>query len=210
MRGWTILFVVAFAATRELATVYPARYQHFSNYVSYRTQKNNKTPCITLTTEHPELNLDYGVETGGYPFIRALGARTVQQACFEAGTGPFTWEVGRDGALIRGQQPAQSVRGATGFANYTFSFQTKIVRGGTGWKVAVSLGGQGTYCVVTSEYPLESTFLNTDRTLLPANALTVVYGWNLVNHATLESGSVRHHALPRAIKEHTWHFYDDE
>ncbi|EHA25330.1 hypothetical protein ASPNIDRAFT_131668, partial [Aspergillus niger ATCC 1015] len=75
-----------------------------------------------------------------YNEIWALGPRTVQQACIAADTAPSTWEVTGDGVYLRGQQPAQSVAGAS-FSNYTMTFQTNIVRGGTGWKHSVCLDG---------------------------------------------------------------------
>lgn len=79
-----------------------------------------------------------------------LGARAVQAACVEAGSQPSTWVVTDQGMLIRGRQPAQSANG-TSFSNYTMSSSTKIVREGTGWRVAAGLGGgYGPNLVLTS------------------------------------------------------------
>ncbi|KAL3254418.1 hypothetical protein ABHI18_008952 [Aspergillus niger] len=139
-----------------------------------------------------------------YNEIWALGPRTVQQACIAADTAPSTWEVTEDGVYLRGQQPAQSVAGAS-FGNYTMTFQTKIVRGGTGWKVAAGVGGFGPYFVLTSEYPVGSTFVNTNRTIVPPNSLAVGYGWNLVNQTSLTTGKVNHYSLPFNIKEGQWY-----
>jgi len=115
-----------------------------------------------------------------YTDIWGLGARAVQVSCVEAGSQPSTWEVTDQGMLIRGQQPAQSANG-TSFGNYTMSFSTKIVRGGTGWRVAAGLGGgYGPYFVLTSDYANESVFINTNRTVVPSNSLLFGYGWNIV------------------------------
>ncbi|RAK98159.1 putative alpha-L-rhamnosidase C [Aspergillus ibericus CBS 121593] len=139
-----------------------------------------------------------------YNEIWALGPRTVQQACIAANTAPSTWEVTADGVYLRGQQPAQSVMGAS-FANYTMTFHTKIIRGGTGWKVATGVGGFGPYFVLTSEYPPGSTFVNTNRTIVPPNTLAVGYGWNLVNQTSLTTGKVNHYPLPFNVKEGDWY-----
>ncbi|PWY93095.1 Six-hairpin glycosidase [Aspergillus sclerotioniger CBS 115572] len=139
-----------------------------------------------------------------YNEIWALGPRTVQQACIASNTAPSTWEVTSDGVYLRGQQPAQSVIGAS-FANYTMDFHTKIVRGGTGWKVAAGVGGFGPYFVLASEYPSGSTFVNINRTIVPPNTLAVGYGWNLVNQTSLTTGKVNHYPLPFDIKEGHWY-----
>ncbi|KAL4971425.1 Six-hairpin glycosidase-like protein [Aspergillus desertorum] len=130
-----------------------------------------------------------------YNEIWALGARTVQQACIEKGTAPTTWEVTPDGVLLHGQQSAQSVLGAS-FANYTMTFRTKILRGGTGWRVATSPMGFGLTLLLTSEYPEHSTFLNINRTLVPPSTLAVGYAitvsldeLQLISNAQFSSGS---------------------
>lgn len=138
-----------------------------------------------------------------YNEIWKLGARTVQQACIEKGTAPTTWELTPDGVLLRGQQAAQSALGAD-FANYTVSFTTKIVRGGTGWRVATSPASFGPSFLLTSEYPEHSTFLNTNRTLAPANTLAIGYGWNLVNQTSLATGKVSYFPLDFNVTEGLW------
>ncbi|KAL4920615.1 Six-hairpin glycosidase-like protein [Aspergillus aurantiobrunneus] len=138
-----------------------------------------------------------------YNEIWALGPRTAQQACIEKGTAPTTWELTPDGVLLRGQQSAQSALGA-GYANYTMSFQTKILRGGTGWRVATSPAGFGLTLLLTSEYPSKSTFLNTNRTVVPPNTLAVGYGFNLVNQTSLPSGRVSYYPLSSGVREGEW------
>lgn len=138
-----------------------------------------------------------------YNEIWALGPRTVQQACIANHTAPSTWEVTSDGVFLRGQQPAQSVKGAS-FANYTMTFRSKIVRGGTGWKAASGVDGYGPYFVLTSEYP-SGFFLNTNRTIVPPNTLVVGYGYNLVNQTSLTTGAIKHFPLSFDIKEGGWY-----
>ncbi|KAL4965459.1 putative alpha-L-rhamnosidase C [Aspergillus stella-maris] len=138
-----------------------------------------------------------------YNEIWNLGARTVQAACIEEGTARTTWDVTTDGVLLRGQQSAQSVVGAE-YSNYTMSFKSNIVRGGTGWRVAVSTMSFGPTFLLTSEYAAASTFLNVNRTLVPPNTLLVGYGWNLVNQTSLETGKVNYYPLDFDLKEGEW------
>ncbi|KAL4939999.1 Six-hairpin glycosidase-like protein [Aspergillus oleicola] len=58
--------------------------------------------------------------------------------------------------------------------------------------------------LLTSEYPAASTFLNTNRTLVPPNMLIVGYGWNLVNQTSLETGKVNYYPLDFDVKEGQW------
>ncbi|KAL4954392.1 Six-hairpin glycosidase-like protein [Aspergillus filifer] len=138
-----------------------------------------------------------------YNEIWALGARTVQSACIEKGTATTTWDVTDQGVLLRGQQSAQSVVGAE-LANYTMAFKSKIIRGGTGWRVAVSSMSFGPTFLLTSEYPEGGTLLNTNTTLVPSNTLLVGYGWNLVNQTSLETGKVNYYPLTFVVREGEW------
>ena len=126
----------------------------------------------------------------------------MQQACIEKDAAPTTWQVTREGVFLRGQQSAQSVVGPN-YANYTMSFSTKIVRGGTGWRVASGMLGFGPSFVLTSGES-KSSFLNTNRTLVPANKLAVAYGYNLVNQTSLEGGPASYYPLPFEIEENKW------
>ena len=139
-----------------------------------------------------------------YSQIWELGGKAVQAACVDSRSLKSTWEITNDGALIRGQETAQSVKGLT-YSNYTMSFMTKIVKGGTGWRVANSLPPYGPYFVLTSHYPEESTLINTDRTLLPSNSLVFGYGWSIVNQTTLDSGPVQHYPVSIPINENEWY-----
>ncbi len=131
-----------------------------------------------------------------YHPVWSLGARSVQAACLEPGTQPSTWEVTSDGAFIRGQYPAQSALGKD-FGNYTLTFSTKVVRGGTGWKVAGAMStSYGPYFLLTSNGP---TYANTNSTLMPKNTLVAGFGFTFVNQTILESGPVRYYDLPSSL-----------
>ena len=139
-----------------------------------------------------------------YSQIWGLGGKAVQAACVDSGSLKSTWEITDDGALIRGQQTAQSVEGIA-YSNYSMSFLTKILRGGTGWRVASPLQPDGPYFVLTSKYPAEAAFVNTNRTLLPPNSLIFGYGWSIVNQSTLDSGPVESYPVSITIKENEWY-----
>lgn len=141
-----------------------------------------------------------------YNNIFGLGGRVVQVACVDAGNAPSTWELTNEGALIRGQATAQSSSGALmGAANYTLEFDTKIVRGGTGWRVASAIQPLGPYFVLTSNYPEGSTFLNTNKTLLPPNTLIFNSDWNLANQSTLTTPANQYYPLNVSVEENKWY-----
>ncbi|KAL3420653.1 RhaA is able to hydrolyze alpha-1 [Phlyctema vagabunda] len=139
-----------------------------------------------------------------YNQIWGLGALAVQASCVDNASLASTWEITSEGALIRGQAPAQSMRGV-GMGNYTMSFMTKIIRGGTGWRVASGLAQYGPYFVLTSNYPEDSTFIDTDSQLLPPNSLIAGYGWSLVNQTTLPTSPLKHFAVNTTINEDQWY-----
>jgi hypothetical protein len=139
-----------------------------------------------------------------YSRIFDLGGRAVQVACVDAGSLPSTWEITADGALVRGQATAQFV-GGVGAANYTLEFYTKIVRGGTGWRVGSGHPPYGPYFVLTSEYPEGRTFANTNRTLLPPNTLVFNSGWSLQNQTGLETPANQYYPLDIAVEENKWY-----
>jgi hypothetical protein len=161
------------------------------------------------TSEHEELDQQPGhMDTNNdvYNRIFDLGGRVVQVACVDAGNAPSTWEITDEGAIIRGQASAQSSTGTLiGAANYTMEFHTKIVRGGTGWRVASAIQPLGPYFVLTSNYPEQSTFVNTNRTLLPPNTLIFNSGWSLLNQSTLQTPANQYYPLNVSIEENKWH-----
>lgn len=139
-----------------------------------------------------------------YSDIWGLGARVVQLACFDNGSQPQTWNITADGAYIPGQQPATSPLGYD-LSDYTLSFMTKIVRGGTGWRVLSSSIRSGPYLVLTSNYPNDTTFVNVDRSLLPPNTLIVGNGPSLINQTLLPTSANQYYPVSTTILEDTWY-----
>lgn len=146
----------------------------------------------------------FSSSNSNYDAVWGLGGRVVQAACFDKGSQPSTWNITADGALIPGQQPADCALGF-GQSDYTLSFMTKIVRGGTGWRVLSTDARSGPYLVLTSEYPAGSTFVNTDRTLLPPNTLVVGNGPSLINQTLLPTSANQYYPLPLNISEGVWY-----
>ncbi|KAK6431234.1 hypothetical protein LTR95_012605 [Oleoguttula sp. CCFEE 5521] len=189
---------------------------------SYFVQGGQRWQTVRLLTSHPITFTSIGFRATSahiaaddvpgqlrtsnsiYNDIWDLGARVVQAACVDAGNAPATWELTDQGALIRGQATAQSAKGL-GFANYTMTFFTKIVRSGTGWKVASGTTPYGATFVLTSEYPSDNTFVNTNRTLLPPNTLIFNWGWNIYNQTTVITGINRYYPLSMPVAEGRWH-----
>ena len=139
-----------------------------------------------------------------YNRVLDLGGRVAQVACVDACNAPSTWEITKDGALIRGQASAQSSLGVDA-ANYTLDFDLKIARGGAGWRVASAMKPIGPYFVLSSEYPEQNTFANTNRTLLPPNTLAFTTGWGLVNQSSLRGPENQYFTINTTIKENTWY-----
>ena len=137
-----------------------------------------------------------------YGDVWSIGARSLQTACVEADSQPSTWEVSSEGALIRGQYPGVSALGVK-FGSYTMSFKTKIVSGGTGWRVAGGAnGGYGPYFVLVSGGP---HLLNANQELLPPNTLVAGYGFSIINEAILSSAPPQYFELPEPILENEWY-----
>jgi len=137
-----------------------------------------------------------------YDDVWDIGARSLQTACVEADSQPSTWEISSEGALIRGQYPGVSTLGAN-FESYTMSFKTKIVTGGTGWRVAGGAnGGYGPYFVLVSEGP---HLLSTNQKLLPPNTLVAGYGFSIINQPILPSAPPQYFELPEPILENVWY-----
>ena len=136
-----------------------------------------------------------------YDKVWDLGARAVQASCVEAYTQPSTWQISKEGAYIRGQQPGISAAGAY-FGQYNVSFTTKITRGGTGWKVAADENqNYGAEFVLTTDGP---QLLNTDTSVVPPNTLIAGYGYSIVNFY-LGSATPIHYPNPFPIHENEWY-----
>lgn len=139
-----------------------------------------------------------------YNKIWKLGALAASAACLKAGSQRSTWDVTDDGALIRGQKPAITAL-ANGLVNYNLTFMTKIMRGGTGWSIAQDTSSQGLQLLLVSDLPEESTYVNTNTTLLPPNSVVLAYGWSFVNQSTLPSLYLDSFKVPVTVTEDTWY-----
>ncbi|KAH7380565.1 Six-hairpin glycosidase-like protein [Phaeosphaeria sp. MPI-PUGE-AT-0046c] len=139
-----------------------------------------------------------------YSQIFDLGGCVSQAACVDAGNAPSTWEITSDGALVRGQTSAQSALGVSA-SNYTISFDTKIVRGGTGWRIASAVEPLGPYFVLTADYTTTGALVNTNRTLLPPNTIAFNGGWSLVNQSTLLTPDTQYFPVTKSIEEGKWY-----
>ncbi|KAJ5682304.1 glycoside hydrolase family 78 protein [Penicillium macrosclerotiorum] len=139
-----------------------------------------------------------------YNEIWKLGANAVTAACFDANSQVSTWDITEDGALIRGQKPGSSVEG-NALVDYTLTFSSKIVRGGTGWSIAQPIGGTGILLLLVSNLPNETSYANTNRTLTPPNSVVVAAGWGFVNQTTLDSQAVGSFPVPFTIEEEKWY-----
>lgn len=79
-----------------------------------------------------------------YSDVWALGPNSIRHACVRNGTQRSTWELAPEGLLIRGQRAARSAHISRNLpSSYKMSFETKILRGGTGWVLDTALGGAG-------------------------------------------------------------------
>ncbi|KWU43435.1 hypothetical protein RHOSPDRAFT_35040 [Rhodotorula sp. JG-1b] len=139
--------------------------------------------------------------------IWQLGPRTQQLACFPPGSQVSTWEVdSENGAYIRGQKPATTVKGANA-KNYTLSFETMIDYGGVGWRLDTEIDNiwaEGPYLVLTSSYS-EGSFVNYNTSLVPPNTLVLGRGWSLQNQTTLTGYKLDTFEIPFDVTEKEWH-----
>lgn len=168
--------------------------------VSFRSISFNLTsahiPAETLPARFQSSNKQYDD-------IAGLGGISAEVACVDAGNALATWLVTTDGVLIPGQTPAQSAP-AKSLANYTMSFSTKIIRGGTGWRVAAGFP-EGPIFNLNSGYPADTTFLNVNRTLMPPNTIVFNYGRGLINREASNAAANQHFSVPFEVQEDTWY-----
>ena len=159
-------------------------------------------PSVEVKDPNHSLPGSFSTSNEIYQDVWALGARAVQAACLDAKSRPSTWEIFEEGAYIRGQQPAVSVKGAN-FAMYTLEFYTKITSGGTGWRVAAGInGGYGAYFILTSNGP---EMENHAWGALPRNQLTTSFGYSIVQQAILPSSPTQNYTVHHAVEEDEWH-----
>ncbi|KAG9242194.1 Six-hairpin glycosidase-like protein [Calycina marina] len=83
------------------------------------------------------------------------------------------------------------------------SFSTKIVHGGTGWRVAGGAnGGYGPYFVLVSSGP---QLASADLNLLPGNSLVAGFGFSIINQTILGSAPPQYFNLPITIVDNQWY-----
>jgi hypothetical protein len=134
-----------------------------------------------------------------YNQIWNLGARASTAACVDSGTQTSTWEVSESGTMMQGQLFAYSSL-SDDFENYTLTFDSKILRGGTGWSIAGSLN-----LVLTGDLPKSTTFVNTNTSLTPPNSIILAAGWSFVNQTTLPSYFLDTFYVPFDVQENKWY-----
>ncbi|KAF2021682.1 glycoside hydrolase family 78 protein [Aaosphaeria arxii CBS 175.79] len=103
--------------------------------------------------------------------IWSLGAKSVAVACLEKGTQKAIWDVGKDGAFVRGMRAGLSDQGAF-LKDYTLEFEAKIERAGLGWAIAHPLASpaKGIQLNLVGNLPPETSFINTNTSLTPPNS----------------------------------------
>lgn len=139
-----------------------------------------------------------------YNQVWKLGAGSGVAACFDDNSQPSTWEVTKEGALIRGQRHGTSIYGNS-MSDYTMTFTTNIVRGGSGWSVQQPVGRSGLLLLLVSNLPEATSFANTNRTLTPPNSVVVASGWGYVNQTTLTGQAVGSFPVGFDILEGQWY-----
>lgn len=134
-----------------------------------------------------------------------LGALAASTACVDKGSQGAVWEVDSDkGALVQSTKPSITL-GAIGFADYTLDFETNIARGGVWWSVASTERTTAIQLMLVSELPEETTFVNTNRSLLQPNTILLAYGFDFVNQSLISSYLLDYFPLPFNVSEGSWY-----
>ncbi|KAG2798828.1 hypothetical protein PC118_g20982, partial [Phytophthora cactorum] len=142
-----------------------------------------------------------------YNEIWELGARAVSAACLDAGSQVSSWESSEvNGTFVPGTRPGVSYK-TWNLSDYTIEFETQIIRGGVGFYVGYDItANRGSLMFhLSSEYPADSTYVNINSTLFPANTLTLTYGFDFVNATDMTSYVLGTSNAPFNVKEHVWY-----
>ncbi|KAJ5724977.1 uncharacterized protein N7483_006334 [Penicillium malachiteum] len=142
-----------------------------------------------------------------YNEIWNLGARAVSLACFDAGSQKPTMKVSRQGSKVSSSVPNYSSL-SYNFTEYDLEFDAKISRGGFIWAVGYNFGirsSGGILMNLAGNYPDETTYLNTNKTLFPPSTITLAHGVNFVNETTLTSYKLASFQLPFDVEEDVWY-----
>lgn len=134
-----------------------------------------------------------------------LGALAASTACVEKGSQGAVWEVDADkGALVRSTKPSITLE-ATGYADYTLDFEINIARGGVWWSFASAERTTAIQLMLVSELPEETTFVNTNRSLLQPNTILLGYGFDFVNQSLVRSYLLDYFPVPFNVSEGSWY-----
>ncbi|KAI7155051.1 Six-hairpin glycosidase [Hortaea werneckii] len=151
-----------------------------------------------------ELPAQLNTSNPTYDSIWGLGARAAEVSCVDAGNAPSTWQVEPEGTLVRGQAPAQSLKGLTS-ENYTMDFSTKIIQGGIGWTVGSGRVPYGAKFYLTTNRDSSDLPSYINRTLQPPDTLVFNYGWGIVNQTTLETGPNQYFPTEVTLSDDVWY-----
>ncbi|KAJ5727471.1 hypothetical protein N7493_005291 [Penicillium malachiteum] len=142
-----------------------------------------------------------------YNEIWNLGARAVSLACFDAGSQTPTVQVSRQGTKVSSSTPNYAAS-SWNLTEYDLEFDAKISRGGFMWSVGYNFGirsSGGVLLNLAGNYPEETTYLNTNKTLFPPSTITLAHGVNFVNQTTLTSYKLASFQVPFDVQEDVWY-----
>ncbi|KAJ5311999.1 hypothetical protein N7508_002829 [Penicillium antarcticum] len=142
-----------------------------------------------------------------YDNIWNLGARAVSLACFDAETQKSIWDVSGNGALVTSSVPSYTAE-AYNFTEYTLEFDAKVLRGGIQWSVGYNFGIRSRGAIqlnLAGNYPVETTFANTNKTLFPPSTIVMGYGVAFVNQTTLTSYVLDTFPVTFDVQEGVWY-----
>ncbi|KAL4175083.1 hypothetical protein KRP22_000056 [Phytophthora ramorum] len=142
-----------------------------------------------------------------YNEIWSLGARAVSAACLDAGSQVSSWSSSKEnGTFVPGTRPGVSYK-TWNLSDYMLEFETKIIRAGVAFYVGYDVAGnRGSLMFhLSSEYPVDSTYVNVNSTLFPANTVTLDYGFDFVNASSMTSYVLGNYDVPFNVKEHVWY-----
>ncbi|EGZ20983.1 hypothetical protein PHYSODRAFT_298900 [Phytophthora sojae] len=142
-----------------------------------------------------------------YDEIWKLGARAITAACLDAGSQLPSWSSSEEnGTFVPGTRPGISYR-TWNLTNYVLNFESQIIRGGAGYTIAYDLTGNrdGVQIHLASEYPSDTTYINTNTTLFPANTATLAWGYDFANATSMTSYILGQYNVPFTVKENVWY-----
>ncbi|KAE8976787.1 hypothetical protein PR003_g26042 [Phytophthora rubi] len=143
---------------------------------------------IEVIDDLPTLPGTFSSSNTKYNEIWNLGARAVSAACLDAGSQLSSWSASEEnGTFVPGTRPGVSYK-SWNLSDYTLEFETQIIRGGVGFYIGYDItANRGSIMFhLSSEYPANSTYVNTNTMLFPASTVTMTYGFDFVN-ATVNS-----------------------